>query len=106
MNIAIYDHSYHQVTSGGDVIAAEFGHAWQEAEHKVFFHTHKHARDFFLSRGIDAARIRAVTPLPDTFNSVLWASIVHTINGVLSEITRKPATYDTESVSVKLGFDF
>ncbi|MBP9813738.1 glycosyltransferase family 4 protein [Candidatus Woesebacteria bacterium] len=94
MNIAIYDHSYHLVTSGGDVIAAEFGKQWEQKGNKVFFFTHKKARDFFLSRGINPSRVEAVEYIPDAFYSVLWASIVHTINGIFSAFLHKNSPTD------------
>ncbi len=94
MNIAIYDHSYHQVTSGGDVIAAEFGQQWQRIGHTVYFATHKKARDFFLSRGIHPTRITTYEYIPDMFLSVLWASIIHTLNGIISAISHTQKNID------------
>lgn len=94
MNIAIYDHSYHQVTSGGDVITAEFGKQWELAGNKVYFFTHKKARDFFLTRGTHPTRISALEYIPDIFSSVLWASIVHTLNGMIAATFHKNPTID------------
>lgn len=83
--IAIYDYSYHEVTSGGDVIAAEFGIAWKKAGHAVAVYTHPEAKVFFRSRGLGSGSLHADGGIiPTKFGSVLAASIAHTAYGMIA----------------------
>src|SRR5689334_1099762 len=86
MNIHIYNHSYHEVTSGGDAISAEFGRAWTKAKNNVHVFTNIDAHAFFLSRNIAPHAIHVASYIPLQLPNVLWASFFHLINGVLQSI--------------------
>lgn len=85
MNIHIHNHSYHEVVSGGDAIAAEFGKAWLGTQQIVTIFTNFSAKSFFVKRGISPVHIETSTNSVDTKN-VLMASVVHTITGMILSI--------------------
>lgn len=83
--IAICDYSYHDVTSGGDVIAAEFGLSWKKAGHTVTLYTHPEAKAFFRTRGLLPNALHTEGGIIRTnFHSVLAASIAHTLYGIIA----------------------
>lgn len=94
MKIRIYDHSYHEVVSGGDVIAAEFAKAWIAAGHSVLLSTHTEAASFFSSRGIPARYQHIATHIKTGYRSVLLGSIAHVINAVIDAYSTPRAHAD------------
>ncbi len=91
MNIRIYDHSYHEVISGGDVIAAEFTKYWELQGHSVLLSTHPEAAAFFRTRSVPEHSLHIATRIRTGHRSVLIGSIAHIINAVADAlITRKP----------------
>lgn len=80
MNIRIYDHSFHEVVSGGDVIVAEFAKVWIHSGHTVRISTHGEAADFFRSRGINNVNILIASRIRTRYTSVLLGSLAHLIN--------------------------
>lgn len=89
MNIRIYDHSYHEVVSGGDVIVAEFAKAWIRSAHTVRISTHGEALDFFAARNISNVNLIIASRVRTRYASVLLGSIAHLINAAIDTIIRK-----------------
>ena len=94
MNIRIYDHSYHDVISGGDVIVAEFAKHWEIQGHGVCIYTHPDAAAFFRSRGIPEKNVSVVRRIRTAYTNVLIGSIAHLFNGVLDAVMMKNPTTD------------
>lgn len=92
MIIRIYDHSYHEVVSGGDVIAAEFAKAWRTQNHTVTLSTHEEAASFFQSRELPTNFMDVVTRIPTKSPNVLIGSIAHVLNATLDAVVspRRP----------------
>lgn len=94
MNIRIYDHSYHHVVSGGDVIAAEFARAWNAAGHTATVFTHPEAKLFFVSRGIREGQLAIASRVKTDYGSVLLASFAHTANATADALKSKQPAAD------------
>lgn len=94
MNIRTYDHSYHEVISGGDVIAAEFSAAWTGLGHTVSVSTHKEAAYIFLSRGTQDASLHIASRIKTNYPNVLIGSIAHLYNGVIDTLLVKQQKAD------------
>lgn len=86
MNIRLYDHSYHEVVSGGDVIVAEFARSWKRAGHTVLISTHQEGTEFFRSRKLPDSIIVTATRFRTAYRSVLLGSIAHLANAVIEAI--------------------
>lgn len=89
MNIRIYDHSYHEVVSGGDVIVAEFAKAWIHDNHTVRISTHGEAVDFFFARGISPFNMLTAARIRTRYTSVLLGSAAHLINAAIDATLRR-----------------
>jgi len=86
MNIRLYDHSYHEVVSGGDVIVAEFTKSWTRAGHMALISTHQEGAAFFRSRDIPLNLIAIANHFRTAYRSVLVGSIAHLVNAVIEAI--------------------
>ncbi len=89
MNIRVYDHSFHEVVSGGDVIAAEFTRAWNAAGHTATVSISQDAVDFFRLRGIASHQMTVARILKTDYKSVLLASLAHILNAVI-DVYKRP----------------
>ena len=87
MKIRIYDHSYHEVISGGDVIAAEFAKQWLLQGHDVRLSTHPEAAEFFRTRRVPEDSLHVARKLRTGYRNVLIGSIAHSINAVFDALT-------------------
>lgn len=88
MNIQLYDHSFHEVVSGGDVIVAEFAKAWIHSGHTVRISTHGEAVDFFAARGISSFNLIIASRIRTRYASVLLGSVAHLINAAIDTAFR------------------
>ena len=82
MNLRIYDYSYHEVVSGGDVIVAEFAKSWIATHHQVTIVTHPDASDFFRARQVPETALSSVGKAEDKTRSVLIGSIRHLFHAI------------------------
>lgn len=89
MNIRVYDHSFHEVVSGGDVIAAEFTRAWNAAGHTATLSISQDAVEFFRLRGIASHQMTVARILKTDYKSVLLASLAHIVNAVI-DVYKRP----------------
>jgi glycosyltransferase involved in cell wall biosynthesis len=87
MNIRIYDFSYHEVVSGGDVIVAEFAKCWSVAGHRVTIVTHAEAAGFFRTRGISSKTLSVTGKATNNQRSVLLGSIAHLFDAITTSLT-------------------
>ncbi len=94
MNIRVYDHSFHDVISGGDAIVAEFAKYWDIEGHTVRVHTHPEAAVFFRSRKIPETVLSVIHRIRTKYTNVLIGSIAHIINGVLNAMFVKQMNTD------------
>lgn len=94
MNIRLYDHSYHEIVSGGDVIVAEFAKVWKHEGHSIQISTHQEGAEFFRSRGLPVQLVAVAAHIRTTYSSVLLGSVAHLINAVISATVSKDAPAD------------
>lgn len=106
MNIAITNHSYDTVISGGDVIAAEFAKSWNNSGYFVTIATHGTGARFFRSRGIENSML-AITPgaASERFG-ILIAGIVKTISAIFQSLFWKYSKPDIIFSSSWMWTDF